>query len=385
MFRGRFSSCYGAVGIDLSSRAIKMLQLRERSGELAVVGAATEPIPFTEDGKVDGEKMTRQIRHAIATGGFSGRRCVISLPRKQVKIQSIRLPRMSDPELLEAARWEAAQRFEFDRQAMEVSILRTGASPQGGESREEVLLVAASHAVINEYVNPIVTAGLRPLAIDTDFGATARIFSRQYRREGDRDQVRVVIEIGESGATVEILRGDQVAFCKPIGGGGRDFTKAVAEHLQITPKAAEELRASRLIAARHGSEKSVKDEKTDRAVYEAVRPLLGDLVKEVTLCIRYYGVTFRGRPPFQIILAGGDGQEPNLDRMIQESCKLPVVYDDQIETLAGLQRQIRDSFNRDPGPPGCWAVAAGLSLRGLSEIRHSLTIQNDHGARRGAA
>src|SRR5437773_5274937 len=39
--------------------------------------------------------------------------------------------------------WEASQRFGFDRQAMEVDYLQTGASLQSGENREEVVLIAA--------------------------------------------------------------------------------------------------------------------------------------------------------------------------------------------------------------------------------------------------
>lgn len=387
MFRGRFSSSYGALGIDIGSRVVKMLQLRERSGELAVVGAASEPIPLDAEGKPDGEALSQRLRRTFVSGGFFGRRCVVSLPRSEVCLQSIRLPSMPDGELLDAAKWEAAQRFDFDREAMEVSVLRTGATSRSGESREEVLLIAASHAAIYRYLRPVVDAGLRPLAVDVDFCAAARIFSRQFRRESDRDQVRVVLEIGESGATVIILRGDQIAFCKSVGGGGRELNQAVAEHLQIATKASEELRASRLIAARQGRSAggAHHDDKTDRAVFEAVRPILGDLVKEVTLCLRYYGVTFRGHPPFQLILAGGDGQEPNLDQMLHEGCKLPVVHDDQLATLQSLTGQIGEIFGRDPGPPGCWAVAAGLSLRGLSDARQSLTIHQEPAARRGAA
>ena len=92
---------------------------------------------------------------------------------------------------------------------------------------------------------------------------------------------------------------------------------------------------------------------------------MGELVKEITLCLRYYGVTFRGHPPEGIILTGGDGLEPNLSEIIAKTCKLPVSVDDGSGTLAGLIGQIQTTLGRTPGPASCWAAAVGLSLRGI--------------------
>src|SRR5690606_3485124 len=148
-------------------------------------------------------------------------------------------------------------------------------------------------------------AGLRPSAVDTGFGALARLFSQQFRRESDRQHVRAVLDVGHSGSTITILRGEQIAFCKPLNIGGKLVNKAASEHLQMDPAAAADLRIVRIVAeeaARTGRQARCElaesgddlsglpaiDNATDRAVYEAVRPLVGDLTREVTLCLRYY-------------------------------------------------------------------------------------------------
>lgn len=381
MLGGRFSYSMGLLGVDWGTSAIRMLQVRQQEGELHVVGAGEVPLP-TGAGADDASatKLSECIRATFASGGFTGRRCVVSLPREEVCIQSVRLPKMPDDELRQAAAWEASQRFGFDHGAMEIEALRTGASLQSGENREEVLLVAASHAVLKPRLKIIMDAGLRPLAVDTDFAALARIFSRQHRREADLQHVRAVLDIGRSGSTLMILRGSQVSFCKPLALGGGKFDEAVADHLQMDVAAASELRAGRILNATTGSNGAAPiDPSTERAVYDAVRPLIGELVKEVTLCLRYYGVTFRGRPPSQIIIAGGDGLEPNLGEMIGAACKIPVVYDDEEATLATLDRDIHAALHRVAGPGACWAVAAGLSIRGMAAPNSAATN------RRGAA
>lgn len=378
MFTGRLSSA-GVIGVDFGSRGIKLLQLRESDGRLSVVGAAVVDMPMADPAEIDPALLSERLQAAVSAAGFTGRRCVVSLSRGDVCTQSVRLPPMPEPELRQAVGWEAAQRFELERNAMEVDYVRTGASLQSSESREEVFIVAVPHATLNARLDPVLEAGLRPIAVDTDFAALARMFSRQCRRESDQVHVRVVVEIGASGAVVMILRGDLIAFCKPIPIGGDRFNLAVAEHLELDIASATELRRARLGAVL-GIDTAVEppDPATHRAVFEAVRPLMDELVQEVVLCIRYFGVTFRGHPPDRIILTGGDGLEPQLDNMLNQACKIQVVHDDDAGSLRSLAEPIRLRLSRTPGPPSRWAEAAGLSLRGMRQSRES-------GAPRGAA
>lgn len=379
----------GAARIDLPLASVSPKDARTSKGSTGK--AAVEPIDIPDEGTdrspTGSDLLTEQLHTAFAAGGFTGRRCVVSLAREDISIQSLRLPKMPDHELRQSAVWEASQRFGFDRHAMEVDFIRTGATLQSGENREEVILIAASHAAIHARLEPVLAAGLRPVAIDTGFAALVRTFSRQARRDDDASLVRAIVEIGTSGATVLIVRGDQIAFCKPIAISGNQFNQAVAEHLQMDPRAAAELRSARIAAIVGGgnSPGSITDPATDRAVFEAVRPLMGELVKEVTLCLRYYGVTFRGHPPDRIILTGGDGLEPRLDELMTRSCKLPVVFDDSNAILAGLIGDIHSTLNRTPGPAASWAVSAGLSLRGIGPARTRRSGEPIAEALKGAA
>lgn len=373
MLTRRFLSSVGSIGIDIQARGIKMLQLGEHRGELFVVGAAAVDVPVTEIEDDDRSILTARIRGAFASGRFSGRRCVMSLPPQDVCVQSTRLPSMSDEELASAAVWEASQRFGFERDAMEVDYIRTSATVQGSEDREEVLLIVASHEAIRRRIDPFVAAGLRPTAVETSFTAIGRAFSRQCRREADLDQVRAVVEVSATHSTVMILRGCELAFCKVIATGAEHFDQAVADHLQMDLSVARELRAARLASeATDDSPRSSPDDPgTDRVVYEAVRPLLGSFVKEVMLCIRYYGVMFRGHPPQRLILTGSEAREPHLDEALAEHCDIPVVFDDDSLPLGALVDEIRAQHLGNPGPAGSWTAAAGLSLRGLSGQRRA--------------
>jgi type IV pilus assembly protein PilM len=376
---GRFTSSTGLVGIELGSSPMgvtRMLQLRQRGDELSVIGAAVvdaaSGVADDAAGAAGLPGAAAAIEAALAAAGFRGRRCAVCLPPEDLVVQSVRLPTMPDDEMRQAAVWEASQRFKLDPSEMEVHAMRTGAAcagaggHSGGEGREEVLLIAAPHAAIHSRLQPLLDAGLRPLVVDTSFAAVARVFAQGYRREEDRQHVRALVEVGASCSHVMVLRGNEIAFCKPLPIGGRHFTAAVSDHLKLDAASAAELRASRMERPVH-----VSDPATDRAVFEAVRPLMGELVKEAMLCLRYYGVTFRGRPPERLILTGSDGLEPKLADLFAQSCKLPVMFDDSgpggpgsLASL-GMQIEVLLQERRCVGSYGGWAAAAGLSLRGL--------------------
>ncbi len=371
MFGGRFSSSIGAVGVDMGTTAVKMLQLQMSGGRLKVIGAARLQGPPAGSRDREWIPSEADLLGAFRSGGFVGRRCVVCLPRNQVHVQTARLPKLSEREMPQAVAWEASHRFKLERQAMESDYIATGAVVHGGESREETLVVAASHRSINARIDPLMAAGLRPLALETDFTALARFVSQQFRSKEPTPGVQAVVEIGSAGSSMIILRDEQICFFRQIAVSGAMLNRAVCEHLQLDEQAAAELRIARLAAAGStASAGSTLDASTDRAVFEAVRSHLNDLAHEVVLCLRYYGVAFRGLPPRQIILCGGDGPEPGLAALLEQRCEMPVIIDTPDLAMEGLELEIRSCLNRTPGPACGWAVAGGLSLRsvkGLSE------------------
>ena len=86
VFVGHFLSSIGFVGIDIGARGIKLLQVRDHAGELQVVGAGKVDVPPDGWLETDRGAMTDQLRAAFASGGFTGKRCVISLPRRDGRL-----------------------------------------------------------------------------------------------------------------------------------------------------------------------------------------------------------------------------------------------------------------------------------------------------------
>lgn len=356
----RLSSSMGCVGIDVRSRTVRLLQVRMAGDQWHVVGAAQIDAPL---GAADSWSPTpTEVLSALTSGGFAGRRCVLSLPRSCVKVQAVRLPQMSADELAQAVEFEASHRFGMDRSELQVDYLPTSALDQGNENRDELLLVAAAEADVNHHLEPWLEGGLRPIAVDVDFAAVAGLIAAT---EGTKS-VRAAVDVGRTGSSITVIRHGQVAMYKEIAIGGCTFDHAVSEHLDIDHDAAAELRRARQDAP-HDNDEGGLDGATSRAVYEAVRPLMNDLVKEISLCLRYYGVTFRGHPPSSILLIGEHACEPRLDEHVAKGCKIPVRCDVDGDVLSAIETGIRTALNRRVGTLGAWAVAFGMSLRGIEQ------------------
>ena len=359
----RFQSNTGAVGVSFDEDVVRLVQVRDHGGTLTVTGAAQRE---SKAEAADQSRLSAVLRDAIVSGGFVGRRCIVSLPERDVFLQSMQLPAMSDDELGEAVAWEASQRMGVAREDIESDWIRTGADDVQSSARSEVLAIAARRSVLSVRLEALMSAGLRPMAVDTSFGGISRLFSRHHRRDVDQDTSRAVLHVGEHASTMLVLRGETIAFCKRIETGGRAFDDSVAERLCLDPQAAGELRLARL---QQGT--SAIDPATDRALREAIRPMTAELAHQVLLCLRYASVTFRGLTPQRLISTGKHGHEPALLEALEATCGVSVHVDDAQDSLSDLRSGLATTLQREPDMVGAWAAAAGLSLRGLQTSKRS--------------
>ena len=349
----------GCVGLAFELGRVRMLQVREQRGVLAVAGAArVELEDCGQDTDRRRQRLAEQLRAAVVSGGFLGRTCTISLPREEVHVQAVRLPDMPAEELREAAAWEAADRLDVARADIECDVLCTGA-PTDAKGRQEVLVIAAAKSSLEPRLQAVLDAGLRPLAVDTHFGGIARMLSRRHRRDSDAT-VRAVLEVGDSGSTVLVLRGADVAFCKPLPMGGRHIDEHIAERLGQDVHAVHDLRLAMLDEAGPAI-----DATTEHAVRDAARSVIAELARDTMLCLRHFAVSARGGSPEQLLLTGVHASEQGLAEVLESTCRLPVGLDDECDGTAALRLSLSSALHSSAGPASGWTIAAGLSLRGL--------------------
>lgn len=351
------------IGIDIGASGVKMLQLRRRGRDMAVVAAARVDLPAAENDADQPQRtaaLVSLMRRRLDSGGFVGGRCVVSLDDRLLRIRSTRQPRMPDDEMERAIRLDAPGRLGFaEGEGAEIGWIRAGEVRQGEDIREEVILVGVRRGPVEDLVARLAAAGFRPIAIEPGFVGCARSFGRTQRRASDEQLVKIVVDVGLRSTGVMLVRGRGAAFYKPLEIGGEAMTRASAERLGLEPATVADLRRQRKHDAAAG--KPPSDPRVDRAMFEAVRPLIGDLAREVALCLRYYGVTFRGTRPEACFVVGGEAHEPRLAELLGLELHLPTSVGRPLERV-GIERG-RGLGEDTPGFHAEWSVAAGLGLR----------------------
>lgn len=357
MFGGRINNSDCPIGVDVGDHGVRLIQLSTRSGQLAATAAAHVPLP---GGKPAGDEayhaaVTDAIREALGRTTFTGHRAVSALPAAALQCKNLRLPKMPADELAAAVQWEATDRFRFEQGQASVQFLNAGQVSQGDEQRQEVILLAAKLGFVEKHVAALTENGLRPRAIDAIPTALARTLSASAHENqaGEDASAHVLIDVGQSVTKVLIVRAGRVLFYKPIEVGGTSFDSVLSGALEIPLDQAEPLRR----ALADGSSAEL-DAARRRAATEALGGGITELGREIGLCLRYYGVTFRGPRPERAALLGGVAA-PWLAELLGPASGLTLEVDNPLQAID--LEAVRGVVH--PGTEHAWAVAAGLSLR----------------------
>lgn len=379
-----FQSSALPIGIDFGASSVKIAQLRLRAGGFALQDAARIDADSTIEQLDRPEHLVPLIgviRRRIDSGGFSGNRCVVSLDDRLLRVRSVRQPRMSDEETDRALRLDASSRLGFaENEATEIGWLRAGEVRQGDDVRDELVVVGSRRGPIETLVFELARVGLQPIAVEPGFQACARMFGRTLRRVEDQSVVRVIVDMGWRSTGVIVTRGRTVGFYKPLEVGGAQLNAAAAQRIGLDAKSAAELRRQRM-GQTDASEQAV-DRKVDRAMFEAVRPIIAELAREVALCLRYYGVTFRGARAEECLVVGGESREPRLVDILGDELRIPVRL---AHPLEGIALGARSGTGAWAARDGELAVACGLGLREWEAIDNRRVGRRSGEARRAAA
>jgi type IV pilus assembly protein PilM len=356
------------IGLDLGSDCIKMIQFEPTGEGLRVCAAAQYYFPpdLPPDSPDRRDLAVKAVRRMRRQRGFRGGQVVLAVADSELVIKTIRVPEGGAAEVAQAIRDEAAKRLPFDIAEATIQHLEAGRVQQGNDVCREVILLAVRNQDIDGEIELLTEMGLEPVSIDVGPCSLFRCCERFLLRQEDRGAVTLLVDIGATSTKVVIGHGPDIVFIKTMACGGRDINRAVARSLDLSARETVNLRES---LARGGSLKSCEqgaapDENGTVAeeVVKACEPVLTQLAKEISLCLRYHAVTFRGYRPAGMQLSGGEARHPLTIDYLSRTLGLPVTKADPLKNMSTSHVDIGQ--NRRQVAP-CWMLSTGLALRGL--------------------
>jgi len=174
------------------------------------------------------------------------------------------------------------------------------------------------------------------------------------RRQEDRERTTIFIDVGHQYTMVVFGRGGEICLVKQIAIGMSQFNEEVASALGIAQSEAESFRLKL-------QRDELRDPAMRRHVVDALNLVSEQLAGEISLCLRYYTVTFRGKRVDRAVVAGGGAYEQVLLDVLRRHLSVEIEVADPLRGFEYDPARI----DRDPRNGSAdLTLAVGLSLKG---------------------
>lgn len=331
----------GPIGLDLGERSLKLVQLARQSRvhEYCRVDLA---------GNADDKELATAMRQARDRRNFRGRSVVISLSRRDLWVQNIRVPKAEGNELHRSVIQEVASRLPYPIADAEIRFVEAGEVRMGDQTQVETIVFAVSRERVQRLIDVVESAGWEPIAIDVEPLAMVRASANQLRREADQSARVMMINVGYGHTAIAIAQGQDTMMVKYVDVGGRTFDEELAKHLQMPVADAARMR-------RQEGDRRIerRDPEIVQAIEESLRFAYDKISQELMLCLRYHNVAFRGRAVTQLVVGGGEATA-EMANSFGDLLNLPSVLSDPFRGIDTVPNEARRSV---------WDIAMGLALR----------------------
>lgn len=365
-------------GLDISDLSLKIVKLKKR-GEfcnLASFGEERIKPGIIKEGEIKDEDKLAEI---IKTGlrkvkgeKLKTKYVIASLPEEKSFLQVIQMPKMSKEDLKSAVIYEAENYIPLPIQ--EVYLDSEIISPVDNHSDKfNVLLVALPKKIINSYLSSLKKAGLQPKALEIESLSVARALIK------DRATTSPVllIDLGETRTNFAVFAGHTLRFTSSISVSAGNFTEIISKNLGLSLTEAERLKM------KYGLEKriafKIKDKETEirkeeGEIFEALIPVLVDLIQQIKRYLEYYqthvgyDLPSESKGVTKILLCGGGANLRGLSELLALELKIPVEIANPWVNI--LSQDQKDMPELSAEKSLSYTTALGLALRGIKEEGH---------------
>jgi type IV pilus assembly protein PilM len=341
-----------AVGLDIGSNSVKLVQLKERKGGFSLTAWGQAPLP--PEAIVDGALMNSSaivdaVRQLVGDQKVKTKEVAIGVRGHSVIIKKIQLPRMSQEELDESIQWEAEQYIPFD--VKDVNIDTQILTPAGDAAGQmDVLLVAAKKDMINDYTSVCAEAGLTVMVVDVDAFAVQNAYEVNY--EPAPGETVVLINVGAAVSNINIIANGVTTFTRDITMGGNAFTEEIQKQLNISYDEAEALKVGG-----QGETDAVVPQEVERVIQGVADQMAGEIQRSLD----FYAATAADNRIARVFLSGGTARIPALFKVIEARAGVPVDLLNPFKAI-DVDHKRFDAAAVQSAAAGA-AVAVGLALR----------------------
>lgn len=345
------------LGIDISSTAIKLIELSQSVGSTAalfrVETFAIEPLPnnaVVEKKIADADAVGQCIQKAVLRSGTKTKRAAVAVSGSAVITKVISMSgALSDAEMETQIQLEADQYIPYPLEEVNIDFDVLGPS-QASPDMVDVLLAASRRENVDDRVNALEIAGLMAAVVDVEAYAMENACTLIIGGRGEErnEQTVAIADVGASTTTLHVLHDGQVVYTREQNFGGQQLTDEVQRRYGLPRDQA--------------TQKILDGDVAENYDTEVLGPFKEALAQQIGRALQFFysGTTFSRVD--QIILAGGAASIRKIDELVEERLGLPTMVANPFAHMSLSPRIKAQELMREA--PGLM-VAVGLALRGF--------------------
>jgi type IV pilus assembly protein PilM len=347
----------GLVGLDISSTAIKLIELSRTTGATAalfrVENYAVEPLPpnaVVEKKIADVQAVGDTIQKAVIRSGAKTRNAAAAVSGAAVITKIISMSAtLSDAEMETQIQLEADQYIPYPLEEVNIDFDVLGPS-DSGDNMVDVLLAASRRENVDDRVAALEIGGLTATIVDVEAYAmeSACTLVLGGQDEDGGEQTVAVADIGATTTTLHVLHNGQTIYTREQNFGGFQLIEDVQRRYGM--------------ARDQALKQVVEGGLPENYPAEVLGPFKETLAQQLGRALQFFYSASAFTRVDQIFLAGGSAGIRGIDELVEERLGTATVVANPF-THMSLSPKVRAPVLDRDAP--ALMIAVGLALRGL--------------------
>ncbi len=339
------------IGLNISSSNIKLCEIKKTGKQWKLIKFSIANIP--EEAIVNREIvnpiiLSDTIKNLSTQAKLSSKNICTALGGSSLIIKRMTVEVAKPSDIQDAVFREAEQYLPFD--ASEVSMDYHQLS-RGKDGKTDVIFVAAKLSILDTYTQVIESGGLKAKILDSEFFSLQNVFEANYPQVPG--QAVAIVDIGASSIKVMVLQEGIPIYTKEAALGGRNLTSEIQKQLNLSFADAEALK----VGSTAGN--------LPQEISELMHTMCDTFGVEIKRALDFYSASSSGAPVASIFLTGGSTKIPEILKVVEEKCAIPVQFLNPFAQIGYDEKVFTPDYIQSIAP--FVAVPLGLAIRGANE------------------
>lgn len=342
------------LGIDISSTAVKVLELSKQKKGYKVEAFAVEALPtnaVVEKEIQDIEAVAEPMRKAVKTCGSRAKHAALAVAGSAVITKQITMPAgLSDDELEKQIELEADQYIPYPLEEVHLDFEVMPPEEDANPDSIEVLLAACRSENVAARTAAAEICGLTPLVVDIEAYCVEHAYQLVSEQVPDYgvDKTTAVIDIGATMTALTVIDDGRMIYNREQPFGGKQLTEEIMRRYGLSFEDAGRVKKQGGLP--------------DNYEPEVLQPFKETMAQQVGRFLQFFYSSTEVENVDFIALAGGCATIPGVAEMVQSNLGIQTEVVKPFENINTSSKVAIQRLNNDA--PSL-LIALGLAMRGL--------------------